>query len=227
MQQARVDRYRIVCGVNFTEGSEHALRAAQRLAARTTPSALHVVHALDRQARGQTTTGDAELSDHAASRLEAYVHRVLSQTNDSFDGHDIVFHVRLEDAPSALDAVAREARADVIIVGASERRVLSQWWHRSGVRTLMQRAAVPVLVVRERGDSDSLVPAPSTRDGSGVYSSVTLRRVESESSAAWLDADSASSMCRMYEARTSNPDLVARAAPAAASAEEKKTATGR
>jgi len=227
MQQARVDRYRIVCGVNFTHGSEHALRAAHRLAARTVPSTLHVVHALDRPTRSESMQADAELSEHAASRLEVYVHRILSRASGTFDAHDMVFHARLEDVPSALDAVAREERADVIIVGASERRVLSQWWHRSGVRALMQRAAVPVLVVRDRGDGESLMPAPSARDGSGVYSSVTLRRAEPDSTAAWLDADSASSMCRMYEARTSHPDLIAKAAPAAVSAEEKKTATGR
>lgn len=227
MQQARVDRYRIVCGVNFTHGSEHALRAAHRLALRTTPSTLHVVHALERYAWNDSRTDHEEEREHAASRLEAYVNRVLSRASDAFAGHEIVFHVRFEDVPGALDAVAREARADVIIVGASERRVLSQWWHRSGVRTLMRRAAVPVLVVRERGDSDSHVPVPSTRDGSGVYPSLALHKGEPESTAAWLDADSASSMCRMYEARTSHPDLVARAAPVAAGAEQKKTATGR
>ncbi len=215
MQPGRVDHYRIVCGVDFTRGCEHALLAAGRLAARTKPSVLHVVHALGRQRSVQ----HEDLSERAVSRLEAYVHRILSRTSDILAEQNIVFHARVEDAPSALDAVARDERADVIIVGASTRSVLSRWWRRAEVASLMRRAAVPVLVVHEPGESEALVPALSERDESGVYSSVTLRRVESESGGGWLDADSASSMCRLYEARTSQPDLIAKAGPATTSSD--------
>ncbi len=215
MPRSQHQGYRIVCGVDLTDASREAVREAQRLSKRVAGSELHFVHALDRPHADLDSSESQSCAEHTIARLEDYVQSVLFDVNVSLSELRAVFHVRLEDPQSALVNVARDEHADVIIVGASERGRLSQLWRRWGVRRFMQRAPVPVLVAHERKPEIESKAIEPKDGGSGVYTVVGGRRLTraGQSLSPLMDGDSTSTLCRMYEARASQPDLPARACP--------------
>ncbi len=203
MVQSESERYCIVCGVDFTSASEYAVREAHRLAGHTTPSVLHFVHALG-VARSEVDAADTDVAEGVAARLEAFVRRARRGTgwaSVANDAQRIVCHARRQDIQTALVDVAREEGADLLVVGATERRGLSQLWHRSAVLALIRHAPAPVLVARDRRGDAAWPGAPTLQDGRGVVVTTAPGFSGHWTQTKAIDADSVSNLCRLYEAR--------------------------
>lgn len=162
--------YRIVVGVDFTETSSHALLHALRALGATPSGELHVTHVvLDADAaRAGNLERDEALMEAAYQRLRGYLveESVRDQLarEESFE-RTVAYHVRLAtDVAQALEQVALDVDAHLVVVGSHGRRGLEKWILGSVAERLLQNARVPLLVARPASfegmtKSDRIEPA--------------------------------------------------------------------
>jgi universal stress protein A len=136
-----IDINRILCPIDFSEYSEHALDFAVRLAA-WYGSSLHVVHVLPLLPPSTVSVlGDT-------SRQIAHKNLALAVTRSGRS--DVAIEPELIEASDAAGAIlsrADETNADLIVTGSHGRTGLSRVLLGSMVEALLHRSTRPVLVV--------------------------------------------------------------------------------
>lgn len=167
-----VSRYKMVVGIDFQRTGDDALAEALRLAHQHRLAELHLVHVVDagNSPRARKIDELADRMEEAGKSLRA---RAIEVSERLFPHEqwelDMVFHVRLGDAARAIDQVAVDYDADLIVVGTHARTGLGKLVLGSVAQELMLEAHVPVLVARERdlsraAKSDSKPEAPRAGD---------------------------------------------------------------
>jgi len=133
----RSRRMTILCGTDFSEASQRALKVAARFAARLqTP--LHLVHAMHPP---RESVGDAEyIARTTQLDRAADVAREL--------GAEVKTHLESGPPDETLLRLAKTVQATQIVVGALGNRVPGTWQIGSHAERLAQTSHVPVLVVR-------------------------------------------------------------------------------
>jgi len=146
--------YRIVVGVDFTDTASHALLHALRTLGAAPSGELHVTHVvLDADAsRAANLERDEALMDAAYQRLRSYLVeesvRDQASRDESFE-RVVAYHVRLAtDAAQALEQVALDVDAHLVVVGSHGRKGLEKWMLGSVAEQLLRNARVPLLVAR-------------------------------------------------------------------------------
>jgi len=156
--------FNILVGIDYTEASREALREARHQASIYGRTVIHVLHALPITAQySHGLFPDSPLFNdrgeaYALARLERFVaserDRVLDADSDKIEGRvDYVSHVREADASSVISDLARDVKADLIIVGTHDRKGLVRWLLGSVSRKVAADAPCSVLVVRQEGQS--------------------------------------------------------------------------
>jgi nucleotide-binding universal stress UspA family protein len=140
--------HRIVCAV---DGSETSLRAADAAIALAAPSQAELVfvHVLDDELIRDFATVMDDDGAEARQRLQRSADELLGHVAELAAKADVSVQCRLEsgDPPHAVDQVARELGADVIVVGKIGRRGMRKWLVGSVTRRLIESTRIPVLVI--------------------------------------------------------------------------------
>ncbi|MEF8790052.1 MAG: universal stress protein [Haloarculaceae archaeon] len=149
-----------------TDGSEHALRAAEHgvYLARAFDATVHLLNVVDVQ--GAAGLFDAGGVDRAfVDRLEAEGERAIEAVEDAVDGGDLRTALVRGDPREAILEYAAEQDADVIAMGTHGRTGVNRYIAGSVTERVVRFAEVPVLTVRATGGSrlegdyeDVLVP---------------------------------------------------------------------
>lgn len=143
--------YRIVVAHDFSDPSAYALRYALAILGRIPGSELHLVHAVvDTAVADHLRRDERDLGD-ALTRLRASV--ASARTAATADGErverDVVYHVRLgKDAARAIEQVALDVSADLVVVGTHHRRGIERLVLGSVAESLLRSGRVPLLVAR-------------------------------------------------------------------------------
>lgn len=143
--------YRIVVGVDFSEASSHALLHALRVLGATEHGELHLTHVvLDANAgHGANVQKDEALMEDAFQRLRGYLVDLKSGSHGEPFERQVVYHVRLgDDVARALEQVAFDVDANLVVVGTHGRKGLEKWMLGSVAEKLLENGRVPVLVAR-------------------------------------------------------------------------------
>jgi nucleotide-binding universal stress UspA family protein len=130
----------IVCGTDFSEPAQRAVRVAMQLARRAN-APLHLVHALQLS---------ADLDEAPKTEVVLWAERQLER-KAAFArelGVATTTHLTTGTPDEALIKRAAECQAELIVVGALGQRARGTWQLGSHADRLAQRAHVPVLVVR-------------------------------------------------------------------------------
>jgi nucleotide-binding universal stress UspA family protein len=182
-QEPRVpSRIVFVVGIDFTEPSEYALALAKNLLMPAgTNAEIHVVHATI-PAAAPDTIADAlpSLGPGLTSTVEHTRERLVNACIDAGRGTTahIVPHLVFGDAAAEIAELAREMKADLIVVGARARKGLAIAWHRSLSARLARRASCSVLSARPKELEPEVAIEPPCPD------CLTVRR-ESASEVLW------------------------------------------
>lgn len=143
---------KIVVGVASFDGADPVLAPAAGLARRV-GAVLHVAYAFDLPAPVQSAYARAVLPDpdfleryrrETCARLEAAV-------REAVPGVEVVCHVVQGTAPVTLTRLAREEKADLLIVGATRRSRIWRYFLGTTAEGVVRRTPVPVLVLRAPG----------------------------------------------------------------------------
>lgn len=143
--------YRIIVATDLGESSAHAVRHALTILARIPGSELHLLHVVvDRRAR-QHVAEDERLLEEALVRLRATSGTIVAEA--SADGERIErpahCHVRLAaSAARAIEQLAFDIGADLVVVGTHGRRGLERLVLGSVAEDLLRSGRVAVLVAR-------------------------------------------------------------------------------
>lgn len=143
--------YRIVVAHDFSDPSTYALRYALTILGRIPGSELHLVHALVDNDVADHLRRDERFLGEALERLRASV--ASARTAATADGErierDVVHHVRLvRDAARAIEQVALDVSADLVVVGTHQRRGIERLVLGSVAESLLRSGRVPLLVAR-------------------------------------------------------------------------------
>lgn len=143
--------HRILCPVDFSSASTHALRYAERLAAQT-GSDLVLVHAFDRpktyDGPGQKTPADP----HVKEKLDA--------VEVAASGVQVSRILHAGEPGEVIPWVAQEENCDVIVMGTHGRSALAHMLLGSVSEHVLRHARCPVLMIRERPDTESPLAEP-------------------------------------------------------------------
>lgn len=146
--------YRIVVGTDFSDASSHALLHALHVLGAAPSGELHLTHVvLDADAaRAGNLERDEALMEAAFQRLKATLvdenFRSAHAHDESFD-RQVVYHVRLaKSVASALEQVAFDVDAHLVVVGTHGRTGLEKWMLGSVADELLKNHRVPLLVAR-------------------------------------------------------------------------------
>jgi nucleotide-binding universal stress UspA family protein len=144
--------FRLVVGVDFSDTSSHALLHALNVLGAAPSGELHLVHVVvDADAsRAANLERDEALMEEAWKRLRTYLvdeGRPLPGA-ETFE-RTVVYHVRLaNDAAKALEQVAFDVSAHLVVVGTHGRKGLERWMLGSVAEKLLRNNRVPLLVAR-------------------------------------------------------------------------------
>lgn len=146
--------YRIVVGTDFSDASSHALLHALHALGAAPSAELHLTHVvLDADAtRAANLERDEALMEAAFQRLKSLlVAENLQNANahdERYDRH-VVYHVRLaSNVATALEQVALDVDAHLVVVGTHGRKGLEKWMLGSVADELLRNGRVPLLVAR-------------------------------------------------------------------------------
>ncbi len=151
--KSKREPYRIVIGVGFDETGDQALVEAIRIARDHPNNELHAVHVV---ATGPTHDAQKldELGDQAAFARETLRKRVMVTVDRLYPDEDwkqhFVFHVRIGRTAQALEQVAVDVDADLLVVGTHPRSSVEKFFLGSVTETLMKEAHLPVLVAHPK-----------------------------------------------------------------------------
>jgi nucleotide-binding universal stress UspA family protein len=168
-QEPRVpSRIVFVVGIDFTEPSEYALMLARNLVMPAgTNAEIHVVHATI-PAAAPDAVADAvpSLGPGLTSTVEHTRERLVNACIDAAKGTtaNIVPHLVFGDAAAEIAVLARELKADLIVVGARPRKGLAIAWHRSLSARLVRRASCSVLTARPKELEPDVAIEPPCED---------------------------------------------------------------
>jgi nucleotide-binding universal stress UspA family protein len=146
--------YRIVVGTDFSDASSHALLHALHVLGAAPSGELHLTHVvLDADAtRAANLERDEALMEAAFQRLKSLLvdenFRSAHAHDERFD-RQVVYHVRLASSVSAaLEQVALDVDAHLVVVGTHGRKGLEKWMLGSVADELLKNGRVPLLVAR-------------------------------------------------------------------------------
>jgi nucleotide-binding universal stress UspA family protein len=138
----------IVAGVARPEAADPALAAAAALA-RATGAALHLVHVFEVPPVFTLSTELSLLYPEARRRWEAELRETLEAAGRAAaPGMEVVAHALTGSPGDRILETAREARAELVVVGASHRGTLGQALLGSAAQRVVRGSRAPVLVVR-------------------------------------------------------------------------------
>ncbi|MGE0791035.1 MAG: universal stress protein [Sandaracinaceae bacterium] len=152
--------HRIVVGVDFHEGSGHAVRETARLAGALGDGT--EIHAVTVVEPTWDIAQESSAMEHVPEELRRFLHRMGSHA--AGDARcEIAMHVYLGDPPRAIAHLAAKVDADMIVVGTHERGTVDRRTLGSVSRWLLAHAPCPVLIARphvhvEVGPSDDVQP---------------------------------------------------------------------
>lgn len=131
----------ILCGTDFSEAAHRALTAAAHIAVRT-DIPLHLVHCVP--------AGTPQPDDEPKSEYLDWVRRQLHRDADRARelGAQVRVHLKFGSPDEALIAVAREVDAQLLVIGPLGGRSPGTFQVGGHADRLVQRAHVPVLIVR-------------------------------------------------------------------------------
>lgn len=142
------------------DGSETALRAAEAAVAMAARHGadLVLVHVLDEDRAREIAALLASDEPEARRRLEENAQRVLEAGLALARHHGVPCSTRVEtgDPPRAIDRLARELGADLVVVGKVGQRGVRSWFVGSTTRRLIELAHTPVVVIPGRPDPPRL-----------------------------------------------------------------------
>jgi len=124
--------YRIVVGIDFSDASSHALLQALHVLGAAPSGELHITHVvLDADpSRAANIVRDEALMEDAYNRLRGYLIEENARSSaggETFE-RQVVYHVRLaSDAAQALEQVAFDVGAHLVVVGTHDRKGLEKW----------------------------------------------------------------------------------------------------
>jgi nucleotide-binding universal stress UspA family protein len=184
MGEAKLEKFRVVVGVEFSESSGHAIHEAMQLARLMPRVELHFVHVMEVSQDLHDARLIDELSDslgQAMSKLEHYVRNLLYvHGSDAGWGMELGYQVRVGPVSRELHQVAVDVDADMIVIGKAAAAGVRKLFHRSSTEELVRSAHVPIVVAHPkdfRGFSKS--PAPDApRPGQDLTRSGTYATVE-------------------------------------------------
>ncbi len=143
--------FTVVVGVDTTSASDVALAEAIAAAATKPRASVHVVYGLDIKSGG----GDAKsirkveaALDKGGARLKTYLDR--EGANAGLGGRPLVAQVRLAAPAKAIVQVAVDVDADLIVVGTSGHRGISNLLQSSTSAKVLRAAPCAVLVARPK-----------------------------------------------------------------------------
>ena len=147
------EKHRIVVGVDMSQTGDHALREAMRLSEMIPNSELHVTNVL----RTEKNLHDAKRLDELSTDLRAavdqlsdHITKICAPAEGATFEREVVFHVRLGEAASALHQVAVDVDADLIVVGTHGRKGVEKLILGSVAENLMSMARLPVVVAHPK-----------------------------------------------------------------------------
>jgi len=154
MGEAVQDKFRVVVGVDFAEGSKHAILESMLLARMMPRVELNFVHVMEVSSELHDARLIDSLSDGLAEsmgRLERYVRDTLFVFgNDAGWGIDIGYHVRVGPVARELEQVAVVVDAELLIIGEHRAGGLRALFHRPATDELVRTAHLPVVVAHPR-----------------------------------------------------------------------------
>ncbi len=143
--------YRIIVAVDFAETSAWAVQEAMRLAARADNTELHFLHVIN--------DPHPERADHLA-RDERALRKAHEDLNNVVRSHrevdaagreqNVFLHAQVGDPGRAIQQLAVDLNADLIVVGSHGRRGLERLLLGSVSSSLILEGRTPVLVVRPK-----------------------------------------------------------------------------
>lgn len=145
--------YRIVVGTDFSDASAHALLQALHVLGAAPSGELHLTHVvLDADAsRAGNLERDEALMGAAFKRLKNSLveENLKSQAETPGFERQVVYHVRLaKNAAAALEQVAMDVDAHLVVIGTHGRKGLEKWMLGSVAEELLKNGRVPILVAR-------------------------------------------------------------------------------
>jgi len=139
---------RILCPVDFSETSEHALRYAIDLATRLDASVL-IVHAYQLPAYALPDGGILARPEFAVD-LTTQIQEFLDKLVERYSAHGVVLRDRLvEGMPYVeINRVAAEEKVDLVVMGTHGRTGVKHLLLGSVAERVVRTSSVPVLTVR-------------------------------------------------------------------------------
>jgi nucleotide-binding universal stress UspA family protein len=175
--------YRILVTTDFSPPSDYAVHYALAMLSRTSGAELHIAHVV--LSSRTNIEQDERLFRDAQDRLRSFIE--ATQAGASGDGavkRDVIHHVRLaRDATAAIEQLALDVAADVVVVGTHQRRGIDRLVLGSVAEALLRRGRVPLLVARpsafdgmERTPTpDAALPGARLHDASRDIADSTVR----------------------------------------------------
>ena len=142
--------YRIVVGIDFTEASTEALKTALTVLNASPHAELHLTHVVIEATASRRLDEDDSLLTASYKKLRAFLlEESLSMPGTDRFERQVIYHVRLaSDAAKALEQVAFDVNANLVVVGTHERKGLEKWVLGSVADSLLKGGRVPLLVAR-------------------------------------------------------------------------------
>lgn len=146
--------FRIVVGTDFTDVSTNAILHALQVLGAAPTGELHLTHVvLDRDpSRAANVARDERLMAEAIEKLKAtLVPSIEGEGEGARFERKVVYHVRVgTSAAQALEQVALDVDAALVVVGTHGRKGLERFMLGSVARELLENGRVPMLVARPR-----------------------------------------------------------------------------
>lgn len=152
--------YRILVTTDFSPPSDYALHYALGMMSRTTGAELHIAHVVVDGSSRADVAQDERLMREGQARLTKVVEGTQGGGSEPRIEREIVCHVRLaRDATTAIEQLALDVGADVVVVGTHQRRGIDRLVLGSVAEALLRRGRVPLLVARPSA-FEGMTPSP-------------------------------------------------------------------
>ncbi|HEY3320623.1 MAG TPA: universal stress protein [Planctomycetota bacterium] len=145
----------IVCAVDFSECSRTALEHALEIAQGEGIASIKVAHVFE------VPIGYMEAGmtyESALAKTRAHHQKELTEFLKLFDGRPVKCEPAIEEGPPAATMVkfAEQSGADLLVIGAHGRSALTSWLFGGVSTSIVHRATMPVLVVKDPRHYESL-----------------------------------------------------------------------